>query len=237
MAVYHPAKATLPVNDTITITDSAGIIDDENAVYEALEEFQDISGVTVCIETVYDRTWAGSSKYYSLEDYAYSSYVNTFDDEKHWLFVMSFPEDYETCEFVNWRFEGMIGDDFFYTISSESEDRITKLLNDALLRYAPEHVDSAIVEAFDKFGDTVLDVQVNWILVVVGFIFLFLYIFAILGFIIDYMDSHHVGNGVNVPNNARELKCSYCGNAYIVGTVIKCPSCGAPLSYKEQQNQ
>ena len=48
-------------------------------------------------------------KYKDLEKYAYDLYVNTYDDEYHWVIIYSEPKNADP-NFNDWYFEGMQGD-------------------------------------------------------------------------------------------------------------------------------
>ena len=82
-----------PVYDTpdTHIEDSIGVIDNEDDLEDALADFEDVTGICPVVYTVYDEDWQG--EYYDLESYAFSTYVDNYDDEQHFVVVYSIPEE------------------------------------------------------------------------------------------------------------------------------------------------
>lgn len=73
------------------IEDNIGVIDNEDDLEEALEEFEDVTGICPVVYTVYDEDWQDG--YTDLESYAFDVYVDNYDDEQHFVIVYSIPED------------------------------------------------------------------------------------------------------------------------------------------------
>ncbi|MGN0536656.1 MAG: hypothetical protein ACI4M3_01605, partial [Acutalibacteraceae bacterium] len=103
--------------------------------------------------------WKG--KYDSLENYAYSLYVNRFSDEKHFLVVYSEPKNANTLEFVDWSWEGMQGDD---TDNIITKANFSKFQSD-LQRYLTMDevsVEEAFTRAFSASTDYMMSVSPDY---------------------------------------------------------------------------
>lgn len=72
------------------VNDSIDVIEDEKELEDALEEFNDLTGICPVIYTYYEEDCKGSS---SLEDYTMSEYTGNFHDERHFVIVYTIPED------------------------------------------------------------------------------------------------------------------------------------------------
>lgn len=213
-------NANVVVDDHISIVDTA-------AVETELIEFRDLTGVAPAVEIVSDAEWIAN--YRSLDTFAYSEYLRMFDDECHWLFVISLPEDYETAEFVDWKWEGMIGDDTERAIDYESEDEFTVIMHKHLLRSEPDTIGQAVIEAFDEFSQTAMVNHYSWGWISAGIAVAVLYFVIAALTIVDYFDKKGYETARYASVNAKEYNCEYCGNLYVEGTVTQCPHCGAPI--------
>ena len=156
----------------ISIDDKLGVIGDYSVIKDKLVDFLNITGITVCIETLEETDLVGKS----LEDYAYDSYVNQFKDEKHWLIVY--------CENGDeWFFEGMQGDDTDSILLEKKTSQFNDLLHKNLKECSVQY---AFVKTFDSFNKTVmnhkdtLDLYLFEILVYLGVCL----VFVLLGSII-----------------------------------------------------
>ena len=84
-----------------------------------------------------------SNNYNNLEEYAYSAYVNRFQDEKHWLIVYeelgdvsSLPEDmyrYPSSDEPEWQFWGMQGDDTDPILTAEVTEKFNAIFRQKLI--------------------------------------------------------------------------------------------------------
>lgn len=92
----------------VHMIDNINVIDNYAALEKSLEEFEDVTGICPCIVTVHDSDWKDSR---TLERYAYNYYVDTWEDEQHFLIVYSEPEKPDSDGFLDWSWEGMQGDD------------------------------------------------------------------------------------------------------------------------------
>ncbi|MDE6529763.1 MAG: hypothetical protein K2K96_03195 [Lachnospiraceae bacterium] len=126
----------------VHIMDGAGVIDDEDSLEEILQEFEDTTGISPYVMTVYDEDW----KYYNeLWNYAYEIYINSFSDEQHFLIVYSEPENAAELDFVDWSWEGIQGDDTDSILTESNIERFGDDLHDNLLRN-----NVSVGEAFEK---------------------------------------------------------------------------------------
>ena len=224
-AVHIPGKIAQDYNADIYIEDNADVIDDDTSVKTALKNFYDETGVAPVVLTVIDDAWV--SNYDSLENYAYSEYINRFDDEKHWLVVFSEPE--EANEFIDWKWEVMIGDDTGRAISDGMNEVFRKNFHDSLLRDKDNDISEALVIGLDALTESASEVYIDWgqiavIPFVLGFICFHAYFMAGFHFCASkYRKSCIVDKG------AVEDNCEWCGGMYVIGTVTSCPYCGGTL--------
>lgn len=219
----------------IMIEDEVGVIneEDEDELEQALEAFLDNTGVSPTVKIVYNDTW--DDDYDSLEIYAYSEYLRMYDDEKHWLVVISLPEDYETMDFVDWQWEGMIGDDCYPAISTDMENRFTDTVHKHMLRSCVDDIGENLADAYMEFNGFCMEMDISYGFVIAAGILVLMYL-AILWFMInEHIKESVCYKAVAVPHNALEENCEYCGNLYIHGTVLDCPKCGAPIKAKITQ--
>lgn len=129
-----PPKPLKPeyVSPETRIMDFAGFIENERELEETLEDFEELTGVSPCIATVFDSVWMNN--YDSLESFAYELYVDNFDDEQHLLIVYSEPESADKDSFVSWSWESMLGDDIYPVLSDAKFDKMGKELQKYLCR-------------------------------------------------------------------------------------------------------
>ncbi|MCQ2558530.1 MAG: DUF2185 domain-containing protein [Oscillospiraceae bacterium] len=112
MSCIPEHKITAEYDRQIRIEDRADVLDNTGELMQSLQHFQDLTGITPAVVTVFDQDW--QDQYSFLENYAYDLYVDSFSDEYHWLIVYSRPDKGPGS---GWRFEGMQGD--------ETDDLIT----------------------------------------------------------------------------------------------------------------
>jgi len=231
-AFVVPVKTDLnSYNASILIEDEVGLIDNTIPLMRTLEDFQERTGVTPAIEIVNHSDWLGN--YTSLETFAYSEYLRQFDDEKHWLFVISYPED-TNSGFVDWAWEGMIGDDVGRTISSGAEERMTGLMQKYLLRVDANDVSDAIDSAFREFSETVMEPYTEYGALFSAAMPLLFAVFVLIAAAVDYKGKTKLAAAYPLGYAApRERNCEYCGCMYVEGTVSVCPHCGAPIPAAE----
>ena len=97
------------------VIDNIDVIEDEEALTEALVEYNDITGICPVVYTCYIDEYAG--QYSDCESFAYDKYLEMFSDERHYLIVYSIPQsqaqayasgELEVPDFI---WEIMVGDD------------------------------------------------------------------------------------------------------------------------------
>ncbi len=232
-SIFIPQKIT-PAKDTeIYIEDQVGVISDKDRLYNSMKAFQDKTGITPGIQIVDEENW---ENYADLETYALSEYMRLFDDEKHWLFVISYPRDYANSEFVNWEWEGMAGDYIGPAVNSDSESKFTKIIHKHLLRTEPGEVGKEMATAFDEYTGVVFEKQISFGGIVFSIIVVVIYLAMLYKLIEDAVIGQRIKSAVMISNKARELACEYCGGIYVEGTVTKCPNCGALIPYKKKED-
>lgn len=187
-----PTKPLTPsyVENGIHIEDRANLISNERELEETLNKFEDLTGICPYVITVNDSAWWDN--YDSLENYAYSLYVNSFYDEQHFLIVYSEPDNAAELEFVDWRWEGMQGDDTDAIITVENFN----MLSNDLQKYFT--IDSVSVgDALNKAFSSSLDYMMSGSFdLTAGFGYIFFTLiwngityFAIFGIIKGYVTS------------------------------------------------
>lgn len=224
--VIPKALDTNSYNANIVIEDPSGFTTG-SGLQEALVAFREKTGVTPGVEIVPDESW--KEHYTDLQTYALSEYLRLFDDEKHWLVVLSWPTGTDAASFTDWSWEGMIGDECRPAINSDAEAAFTETVHRHLLRAAPETVGEELARAYTEFSATGMEIQIRVGFLVAAVVLLAVYAFLIAYFIRDYRDAKRILEAVAAPANAKEYNCEYCGSLYVSGTVTRCPNCGAPI--------
>ena len=135
------------------VFDDLGILSDDGKeeLTKAMQEYTDVSGISVFLDTIPNSTWQERNS--SLSDYAYNKYVALFpNDEAKWLIIYAEDakedtKDEETLteepsgnknatgsmdDYFNngWHFEGIQGDDTDFVLTEELSD----VFNDAVVK-------------------------------------------------------------------------------------------------------
>ena len=131
----------------ILIEDAAGVLSDDTALMDALVRFRDKTHITPAVLTVHNEDWQGH--YLTLERYAYDCYVDTFDDEMHWLIVYSEPQEIKDPNNIDWHWEGMQGDDTDLILTEEIAEDFGKLLHQKI-KEDPKKLSENLTAAFEK---------------------------------------------------------------------------------------
>lgn len=224
---HHPQKMRMDYDTDIVIEDRIGVIDDEDGLNDSLRAFQDATGITPAVITVYNEDWY--SNYSSLENYAFDLYVNAFTDEKHWLIVYSQPKEIDG-DFVNWYWEGMQGDDTDPIITEEAAAKFNDMLQRKLLTVGKSNVGDAIGECFVSASRSIMEPYMVW-----SSLFMGLGVGAFIVFHMFFMVFYTPNNkkeyreATKCPEYVQEETCEYCDGVYVVGTCLSCPHCGAPV--------
>ncbi len=127
------------------IEDNAGCITETNRLEGTLKAFEQKTGICPYVLTVNNSDWAVN--YTSLESFAYTSYLERFSDEQHFLVVYSEPENGKNSEFNDWFWEGMQGDDTDAIISETHFRKFQTALHAGLARKGVS-VEDAFSDAF-----------------------------------------------------------------------------------------
>lgn len=155
----EPGKMNMNYDTRIEITDRAGILGDTEGLRTALEDFQDVTGITPAVVTVNNDTWMNYNGF--LEGYAYDLYVGRFKDESHWLLVYSEPQNPEG-DFVDWYWEGMQGNDTDRILTEEKCSQFNVSLHNYLSERNNYTVNEAFTRAFGEFTPIVMKGSVRW---------------------------------------------------------------------------
>jgi len=231
-AIHYPAKLKTNYDTKIVIEDNAKVISgaDEIRLRRTLKDFQDETGITPAVVTVYNEDW--KKKYSDLEKYAYDLYLDMFDDEKHWLIVYSQPKKPDPS-FNDWYWEGMQGNNTDPILSTVETGRFNKRLQKNLLKNDVYTPGEAINDAFEDLTPHVMDHYVRWKEIIVAFAF-----FGVFGaglivfFVISLKKDKKLSKAFACPESVlSQAKCDYCGGVYVVGHHTTCPFCQAQLPF------
>ena len=229
-----PHKVKLDYDTEIVIHDSAQLLSDteEKEMTDAFSSFLDKTGVTPALFTIFDTELEKQGS--NLHDYAYRLYVNTFDDEKHWLVVYCIDDEEEY-----WSWEGMIGDDCGSIITTDLENEFTSKLQNNLEKN-PGMLSSSVIDAFKTIGDKSGKMPPKKILglaaaIVFGAVVLFSAVKSIIAGAKKQPSEDPRINSVECPTSEEEpetTECQYCGKKFVSGLHTSCPHCGAPIEEK-----
>ena len=225
-----PHKLEMDYEADIIINDSAQLLStsEEREMADTFRAFQDKTGVTPAFYTIVDNKLAGPGG--DIHDYSYRLYVNTFDDEKHWLVVYCVDDGKES-----WAWEGMIGDDCGSMITTDLENEFTKLMQKNL-ESEPRDLSAAVIKTFDTISGKAGKLPLKN-LVFLAFFFIaggyavFIAVQKIISVLKTKTEDDPRLNAVECPTAEAEpqlTKCEYCNGEFVAGLHTNCPHCGAP---------
>ena len=160
--------------DTPAVHDDANVIEDDDALFETMNDYYVLTGICPVVYTVYDEDWDSNSNpnlthsYADLESLAYFRYTDNFSDEKHFVIVYSVPKQsqrqYEQgkIEVPNYSWEAVQGDDTDPIITESMFRRFGNIVQDDLEKGLNPGV--AFEDAFDyayKNADSKLNPSVG----------------------------------------------------------------------------
>lgn len=229
----HPHAIQMPAQKEIRIEDTIGILSSEekSEMVLLMTAFREKTGVVPAFVAVHDSEW--NSNYSNLEDYAYDKYLEIFPDEKHMLIVYSEPDYYK--DFNNWKWELMQGNDTDPVLSVRFDKKFTSLFQ-AKLSKNGKTAGTALNETFAELTPGVLergfifdDQSIQTILFALLFEAMILVIFIPVLIINLNPKRKYYQSAIKITAKAKEETCEYCGCNYVVGTVLSCPHCNAPI--------
>ena len=226
--IHIPKKVVIDYDTGIVIEDHLDILDeaDRSEMDRVFSQFREDTGVTPSFIAVSDTQWQDRTD--TLELYAYRSYVENFDDEKHWLVVYAEGGG-------KWAWEGMLGDDCEDMITPEMEDEFTKTIQENLWADTRYSVAGAICNGFEGIAKKAQKVQFDFtdvVILLLAAASVCFGIFMILGSLRQKPedDPRLRSERCRVDKeNPREDVCDYCGGVYVHGVHTSCPHCGAPV--------
>ena len=214
--------------ETILISDTANVISDKESLRKSLDAFYNETGIMPAVITVEESIWVNN--YTEIEHFAYDTYVNLFDDEKHWLILYSSAEKNESG-FENWKWEGMQGNDTDPILSSNETNLFNKTLQKCLLQNSKYDVGQAISVAFDTLTPVAMKKYLPTDVITSSFA-----TFIIFGIVLLILIrpnpklNNQYKSAVVCPETFEDQEtCEYCGGIYVVGLHTKCPHCSAPV--------
>ncbi len=232
--INHPAPLqSLDITGS-TITDNAGVLtpSEQGELMSVFAEFRKVSGVVPAVYTVNNGKWGAPMFWheifpndkYTLEDYAYSTYIGSFKDENHWLIVYAC--DKGTTK-GNWAFEGMQGNNTDTILFGNVTDRFNHHLGYCL--DSDKSVGESLIDSFNLIlpdllktsfyiDPEMLTFTIIWELMV-GFMITATIVSQIK--MSDYANARKIEN----PTSIVMTKCKHCGASYYKGTVERCPKC------------
>ena len=125
LSSMQPAKPLTPVYapTDVHIEDTIGVIDNMSSLENTLQDFEDLTGISPYILTVYDSEWY--PEYDDFWEYALDVYNDKFRDEQHFLVAYSVPDD---VAYSDWYWlEGIQCD---YTDSILTDDKYWEFYDD-----------------------------------------------------------------------------------------------------------
>ena len=234
-----PHKIKTDYNTDILIRDSAELLSlaEETDMTDAFRAFLGKTGVTPAFYTITEEEKQGRT----LKSYAYSLYVNTFDDEKHWLIVYCGGVDRTV-----WEWEGMIGDDCGSIITTDLENELTERLQ-RNLKNDPDHISAAVIDAFNTVGGKAGNISFKSLggfgfTLLLGLLCLYAAVKKFLRTLkTDPAADPRIGSELcpeSGPESEpkpkpeperRTIKCGHCGAEFDPDGLSACPYCGTPL--------
>ena len=231
----HPARVGMNYDTTAIIKDNAGVLSASETfeLQSIFNEFRSASGVTPSIVTVNNGNWEPGflwhdffpNEKYTLEDYAYSTYVNNFNDESHWLIVYACDKGTKKG---NWAFEGMQGDNTDGVLFENVTGAFNHKLYDCLS--GEKTVGESFIEAYNYIIPNLMKDSFYVDGGLIAFTVIWeLFVAAMIGITIksqinskDYAKAQKIEN----PDSIVMKQCKHCGASYYKGTVDRCPKCG-----------
>ena len=227
--IPHKISPTKYTTKEVVIYDTIDVIDNEEELEKSMQAFLDKTGITPVVMTVSNESWKGN--YEDIEAFAYTTYLDHFDDEYHWLIVYSQPENPDS-DFNDWEWEGMQGDYTNNILTTKVTDAFKDEFHKDLIRENQYSVGDAFVRAFYKTNEFAMKVTFNGLYIICpGLIAVFFIGIAIICLIdLNLPKKKLYKKSVICPEQfVDQESCEYCGGIYIVGFDVKCPHCGAPV--------
>lgn len=216
------------------IYDDKNILGDTTILMAALQDFKNETGIVPTVVAIENKDWQDQG--YDIETYAYNWYVYHYEDEKHWVILYS-EEVGSNDTFGNWYWEGMQGDYTDSIITSKVADSFTDSLHRDLVAGSRYTKAEAIAKAFNDLHGSLIGMKLDaWTfissLLKIGVASIIL-VFQIRAYRKSKKEvaGFKEVKGVKMSENNIPLEdnCDYCGGLYVVGTVLKCPHCDAPI--------
>ena len=229
--INKPKKLSGKYDNTIIIEDNIDVISksEEKELKSVLKDFYKKTGIVPAVVTVTNEEW--QEDYNSMEAYAFADYLERFNDEKHWLIVYSEPEDPDP-DFLDWRWEGMQGNDTDDILTNKKADEFTEELQKGFLK-EDTSVGKALITSFENVSAKAMKTEVRVGLLIFSLfpagiaVFLTIYFFDIHPFKkAKLKKAFKVSNDSKLP---KEQTCKFCGGIYVVGCHLECPHCGGAL--------
>ncbi len=222
---HNPKKLATDYVANIKIEDRIDTLtaEEEATVQATFQEFYNVTGIAPYLVTMENDAWKAS--YASLQDYAYRYYVGEFgNDESHWLIAYSGDAGLPR---VNWRFEGMQGNNTDNILTTRVTDRFNEAMYKGLSDSAYT-VSRAVDEAFKGILPGIMDSSFYVPTPVLIFVIAWAAISsgALIYNVIQGSRAKYMKNAVKAPEGTTLKTCAHCGAQYYDGTVSRCPKCG-----------
>lgn len=224
--LIRPKKVNGYYDYNIRIEDNQSILGDTTNLNDTLTKFRDKTGITTYILTVDKSSWDNSSCGYSMEKFAYNTYVDTLHDECHWLIVITYNNK------DDWFFEGMQGDNTDNVLTEKKANRFNKSLVKNIKN--DSSVEQALTDSFEKSLDYMMKIEIDFSAIGSGAFLMLISIGSLVFGIYFYNKSKGRETAKEIKENEKETVCAYCEGRYILSTVTSCPHCGASISKIER---
>ena len=217
-------KLPADYDTSIVINDTIDVLDNEDELEKVIKDFYDITGITISVMTFDNISW--SQNYSTMDNFAYDVYVNSFDDESHWLIVYT-ADSTDDSRYDDWNFKSMQGNDTDPILKEKLMNGFIVSLNKYLAQHTKYTTQEAIIQAINDITPGIMESEFSW-----PTIFMALGVLAFLCFhaffMVFYDPSKKYRGATLCTTNAVELLCSFCGNTFMGSEGTNCPNCGTP---------
>ena len=245
LAIHIPRTMHVTHNPTVAIVDKNDMIPagDEKLIEEGATEVYNATGVPVCVRFEDNSVWEDS--YYSLERYAYDTYLDMYTDEDHWLVI--YTDNRTTMDedggYLDWYFEGMQGDNTDKYLSESMTSQFNSDLH-TMLRTQRGSIGQAFNDSFKNLAKNAKRFSINIGSLPMAFFWNIFIIFHMYFMVFhnpykkykDYVlcnddeeDVRDWGSDTSLePDSGLSVvtRCPHCGHVYYKGSTLSCPRCG-----------
>ena len=249
-AIHIPSTMKTSYTPTVLVMDEEDMISDsdEKSVEKGAEAVYKATGVPVCVRFESNDAWGGT--YTSLEDYAYDTYLNMYNDEDHWLIIYTDNSKAlaDTNARLDWYFEGMQGDNTDKYLPGQITSKFNTNLYNALSMHNG-NIGQSFEESFESLAKDSKRVFINkssapfalfWDIFVIFHMFFMVFHNPnrkYKNYVLCDNDEEYENENKSDWDSEEEsatdsngmfalTRCPHCGHVYRKGSVMACPKCG-----------